>query len=644
MRNKIIIALALIFSLFLIGSGITVYNLINTSGKLKYLVGMHEIEDIRQELFSSILKVSSYVFAAPDTFADHLDEIILNASTMHNAIRRCNDCHHEPGIQKELDENQRQIDDFEQQLSYLITIVSDEQRRHSLQEEVYQKSTEILNRVQAMVNLAALTIDKRTVEATNELNRVYFLVGATLLTTIIFAFLVAQYLTKSITGPIDALLRSTRKIAGGQWGHQADFQTTGEFQELIDSFNQMSGSLAIKREQEELHLQKINDTQKQLIKAEKLTALGTMAGGIAHDFNNILCGMIGHLNILARQIPPNEEHLKTIDTIEKAGFRAADLVKQLLTFARQKPMEQQALNINECLNDVVLLIENTLDKRIKLSLDLNDQLPSVAGDAGQLEQVIINLCVNARDAMPEGGEISLRSDVFEPDEAFCARHQDAEQKKYVILTVQDNGCGINKKILPRIFDPFYTTKEVGKGTGLGLAMVYGIVQNHNGFCTIESTPGRGTTIKVYIPSIDQQIEKTASLPAPTTPADKTILIVDDEPTVVAMLSSHLESLGCHILTASNGQVGVDIFKEKKDEIDLIILDINMPVMCGRDAYQQFIRIKPNVQVLVSTGYVMNEDTSEVLNMGAQGMLQKPYKLEDVNAKIMEILNKTTDTV
>ena len=368
-----------------------------------------------------------------------------------------------------------------------------------------------------------------------------------------------------------------------------------------------------------------------------------MAGGIAHDFNNILCGMIGHLNILARQIPHNEEHLKTIDTIEKAGFRAADLVKQLLTFARQKPMEQQALSINKCLNDVVLLIENTLDKRIKLSLDLNDQLPSVVGDAGQLEQVIINLCVNARDAMPEGGKISLHSDVFEPDDAFCAQHQDAEQRQYVMLTVQDNGCGINKKILPRIFDPFFTTKEVGKGTGLGLAMVYGIVQTHDGFCTIESTPGRGTTIKVYIPSIDQQIKKTSPLPATTTPADKTILIVDDEPMVTAMLSSHLESLGCHILTASNGQIGVDIFKEKKDEIDLIILDINMPIMCGRDAYQQFIRIKPDILVLVSTGYVMNEDTREILNMGAQGILQKPYTLEDVNTKVMEILNNAASS-
>lgn len=641
MRNKIIIAFALIFSLFLVGSGITAYNLVNTSTKLRYLIGLHEIEDIRHELFSSIQRVSSFVFASPEVFADHLDEIILNVDTMHTAIRRCNDCHHEPAVEQELKETQQQVDHFEQQLSYLITLVSDTARRHAQQEEVYHASTEILNRVRSMVNLAAQTINRKTAQAMNELNRVYLLVAVTLLGTFLLSVLIARYLTGSITGPIDALVSSTRQIADGHWGYRADFQTTGEFQELIESFNLMSESLAHTREQEQLHIRKLHDTQKQLIEAEKLTALGTMAGGIAHDFNNILCGMIGHLNILARQIPHNDEHLKTIDTIEKAGFRAADLVKQLLTFARQKAMQQQPVSINKCVNDVVLLIKNTLDKRIRLNLDLHEQLPAVLGDAAQLEQVVLNLCINSRDAMPEGGEISLRTEVFEPDEDFCSRHLDAEQRHYVLFTVQDTGCGINEKILPRIFDPFFTTKEQGKGTGLGLAMVYGIVQNHNGFLAIHSTPGRGTTVKVYIPSIDQQVAEVAATAPSISPADKTILIVDDEPMVVAMLKNHLENLGCRTVTATNGRMAVDILEEKKDEIDLIILDINMPVMCGRDAYHHFIRIKPDILVLVSTGYVMNEDTREVLNMGAQGFLQKPYTMKDVNAKIMKIFNRSS---
>ncbi|MCL7486940.1 MAG: response regulator [Desulfobulbaceae bacterium] len=640
MRAKIIIAFGLIFTLFLAGSGITVYNLVTTSNRLSYLIGLHEIEDIRQELFSSIQRVSSYVFATPDVFADHLDEILLNTNTMHKAIRRCNDCHHAPGVQQDLDETQQLADRLEKQLGHLTTTVADNEQRHAIQTDAYHASSEILDKVQTMVNVAALTIDRRTEKAMKELHRVYFLVGATLLAALILALLIARHLTKSITAPIDELVNSTRKIADGHWGHQTDFQTTGEFQELIEAFNRMSESLAHKREQEKLHIKRLQDTRKQLVEAEKLTALGTLAGGIAHDFNNILCAMIGHLNILAKQIPQEEKYLKTIATIEKAGFRAADLVKQLLTFARQKPMVRQDTDINKCINDVVQLISNTFDKLIKLNLDLSEQLPAVSGDGAQLEQVIINLCVNARDAMPEGGEISIRTELFEPDQAFRDQHQEARQRPYVLLTVQDTGYGINEKILPRIFDPFFTTKEVGKGTGLGLAMVYGIVQNHEGLCTIASVPGQGTTVKIYLPAIEPQTGKSVLSPSSSlTPTGKTILIVDDEPMVAAMLKTHLESLGCKTMTAENGRIAVDLLRDNKDRIDLIILDINMPVMCGRDAYQHFMRIRPDIPVLVSTGYIMDEDTMEILNMGAQGLLQKPYTMKDVNARIMEIFSR-----
>jgi len=638
-RKKIFLVFALIFSLFLLGTCITAYNLINTSNRLKNLISMHEIEDIRQELFSSVLKVSSYVFASPDVFTEHLDEIIANTNTMHDAVRRCSDCHHVPEQQKKLDETREQVELFEQQLSYLITIVSGKERRQAQQTEVYNSSTRILDRVQSMVSQAAATIDQRTVEAMDELRMSYLLVAATLLLTFTLFVLISNYLVKNITEPIDILVQSTRRIAEGEWGFQTDFQATGEFRELVESFNSMSESLAMKREQEQIHLQKLKDTQKQLIEAEKLSALGTMAGGIAHDFNNILCGMIGHLNILARQIPPNEAYRKTIETIEKAGFRAADLVKQLLTFARQKPMERQTIYINKCITDVALLIETTLDKRIRLALDLDEDLPAVRGDGAQLEQVVINLCINSRDAMPEGGELVIRTEVFEPDTEFCDQHRDAQERAYVLMTVRDTGCGINEKILPRIFDPFFTTKDVGKGTGLGLAMVYGIVQNHDGFCTIESAPALGTTVRIYLPAVEGEAKEVVLCGPEDTPAGKTIMIVDDEPMVVAMLRNHLENLGCNVLTAANGQMAVDLLKEKRDEIDLIILDINMPVMCGRDAYHQFVSIRPDIKVLVSTGYVMSEDTREVLNMGAQGFLQKPYRMEDLNTRLMEIFKE-----
>ncbi len=300
MRKRIIIAFALIFALFLTGSAIMIYSMVRTTDNLRYLIGLHEIEDIRQDLFSSIQRVQSYVYASHDVFTANLDEIINNTSIMHQAIRKCNDCHHVPKIKKELDETTRLVDVFEEQLSYLITIVSEVERRQNKQQEVFQLSTDILSKVEYMVSAAGATIQKRTGEAMDNLNRVYIMVALTMFGTLVLAVVIANYLSNFITRPIDALVESTRKISRGQWGYQTTIRTTGEFKELVSSFNRMSHSLARQREREQLHVEELRNAQKQLVEAEKLTALGTLAGGIAHDFNNILCGMLGHLNLLSK--------------------------------------------------------------------------------------------------------------------------------------------------------------------------------------------------------------------------------------------------------------------------------------------------------------------------------------------------------
>jgi len=636
MKKRIFIAFFLIFFLFLSGSGIMIYNLVRTTADLRNLIGLHEIEDIRQDLFSSVQKVSVYIYGSSTVFTDHLDEVIKNTQKMHNAIRRCNDCHHQPDVEAELIETTQMVDHFEEQLSYLITIVADVERRHSQQDEVYQASSNILDRVQDMINRASRTIERKTVQATNKLERVYVLVAITLLVTILSSLLVAHFLALKITKPIDALLDGTRKIANGKWGYQTDFDAPGEFQELLDAFNMMSRSLAHKKDLEQRHLEELRQTQQQLIEAEKLTALGTMAGGIAHDFNNILCGMIGHLNILARQIPPDEEHRKTINTIEQAGFRAAELVKQLLTFARQKPMQIAPVDINKCIRDVLVLVKDTFSNCIQVQFAEGENLPPVYGDVSQLEQVFLNLCINARDAMIDGGTITISSSTAILDDQSCATRPDASPGSYVRVTVKDTGAGINEKILPRIFDPFFTTKEVGKGTGLGLAMVYGIVKNHEGFCTIESIPGQGTTFSVYLKTAEGQSSETVR-PEPASLEGRTFLIVDDEIIVTSMLKDYLEDLGCKVLIAHNGKEAVDIFKKKRNEIDLVILDIIMPVMNGKETFQELIKIEPDVRVLVSSGYILNAETQEILNMGALGFLQKPYSMDAVESRLREML-------
>ncbi|GAB4340089.1 MAG: hypothetical protein Kow0089_13520 [Desulfobulbaceae bacterium] len=641
MRKKILASLTLIFSLFLVGSGFTIYSLVTTTDRLRSLIGLHEIEEIRQELFNSIQQASSYVFAPREVLQDHFNEILSNSEKMHSVIRSCSDCHHESEVQRQLDAARDLADRFEQELSTLITMEAQPDRLHRQQEEVYRASTAVLVTIQEMITRASESIDRKTVATMNELNRIYLLVGVTLLGTLLIALFIARRLTREITEPVEVLLDSARRITHGQWGYQADYQADREFQELITAFNRMSESLAIKREQEQLHLQKLQETQRQLVEAEKLSALGTLAGGIAHDFNNILCGMIGHLNILSRRITADEESLKTIRTIESAAFRAADLVKQLLTFARRKKLEPKILDLNSSLREVTSLIGTTLDKRVRLRLDLEEELPPVRADPSQVEQVIVNLCVNARDAMNGEGEIRISTSRYSPGEDFRARHHDARVDEYVVLSVSDTGCGINEKILPRIFDPFFTTKEVGKGTGLGLAMVYGIVKSHEGICEIESEPGRGTTVRVYLPAARGAAEASPASATPhSLPADSTILIVDDEPMVAEMLGFHLEREGCSVLTAANGREAVDILTEHRDRIDLIILDINMPVMGGLEAYRRFMEVAPEVPVLVATGNVMNEEAVQVLEMGARGYLQKPFRMEEITASIARVLQRS----
>ncbi len=640
MKKRIFTTFFLIFSLFLCGSTVVLYNLYTTTSELRYLIGLHEIEDIRQDLFLSIQKVQTYAYASNPVFNEHLDIIVASTRKMDKSIQQCNSCHHDPAIQHELAETLRMVKTFEKKLSYLITLVSNDIRRQKKQVEVVELSDSILARVQGMVRRAGKSIQAKTESTMNNLNKAYIIIGATLLSTCILALFIAGYLTRRITRPIDALVSGTRKITRGEWGYQSDFQATSEFRELIESFNKMSRSLAQTRDKEKKYVQELKETQQQLIEAEKLKSLGTLAGGIAHDFNNILCGMIGHLNILERNISPSADQLKIIQTIEHAGFRAAELIKQLLAFARQKPLEHKPVLLNDCVQQVILLLKNSFSKRIEIKVELDENIHPIQGDRSLIEQIVMNLCLNSRDAMPEGGTLTIQTDNLTLDKQFCAHQLDALPGQYVRLRIQDTGTGIDEQVLPQIFDPFYTTKEVGKGTGLGLAMVYGAVKSHAGFCEIESKTGHGTTFDIYLP-VTAERERFKTMPNSQTGSithdKKTILIVDDEEWIARMLSDYLTEQNYTTLIALNGREGVDMLNRNRDNIDLIILDINMPVMDGYEAYQEFVKIRSDIKVLVSTGYIMNNETRKILELGAQGFIHKPYKVDELDAKIRELL-------
>ncbi len=506
MKKRIIGSLALIFVLFLAGSLAVVYNLSSTTARLRHLISLHEIEDIRQDLNLSVQRVLTYVHASEDVFTDNINEVIQNCNILDEAIERCYSCHHRPAIQKELDAMRQLGKQFQNRLSYLITTVRDSPWRQRNQREADITGTQLLHKVQDMVNRAALTIQDQTTLAMSRINRSHTFIALTLIITLLVALAIAQYLILTTVRPIEALLTATRRIADGELGYETDYKAPDEFGELIATFNAMSRSLAEKEAENrrlttslEQKIQELEQTQRQLVETEKLTALGTLAGGIAHDFNNILCGIISNITVLKRGQRRDTSQYALLETIEQAGFRAADLVQQLLTFARQGIGTVQMLSVNTHVNNIIKLLQASLPPSIGLSLELEKDLPQIAGDPTRLEQVIMNLCLNARDAMPNGGELTIRTSTTELDDNFRTIHPEARPGRYVTIDIADTGEGMDEQVKARIFEPFFTTKPFGKGTGLGLAIVHGIVKSHQGFCIVETQPGQGSRFTIYLP-------------------------------------------------------------------------------------------------------------------------------------------------
>jgi signal transduction histidine kinase len=503
MKKRIVLSLTLIFFLFLTGTGVLLYYLFSSSTSLRYLISLHEIEDIRQELGYNLQNTQFYIYAPPKVFAEHLDDVIESINLLDESISSCNDCHHEDEIRQEIQSAEKLVTVLKEELSYLITMVTEGQRRQQLQANVSELNNEIKAKVHGMVLRAAATIQRKSDAVMYQIDKTYVYLCFTLLLTLLLAFFVAQFLMKSITMPINALVKATEEIGAGNWGYQISYLAKDEFAALIDIFNTMSRSLHKKKEQLQLQMDELKSAQDQLVQAERLTALGTMAGGIANDFNNILGAMMGHLSLLKKSIPQDDENLTILSIVEEAGFRASELNNQLLAFARKKTSKPKSVNITECISNVFNLLSSTLSNSISIRFNLVEPAPYLLGDQTQIEQVIMNLCFNACDAMPDGGELKISTINRFLDEQFLEKykHTDIKSGEYVQLIISDTGAGIDKKVMSHIFEPFFTTKGEGKGTGLGLAIVYGIVKAHGGCCFVDSVVGSGTTFTIYLPML-----------------------------------------------------------------------------------------------------------------------------------------------
>jgi two-component system cell cycle sensor histidine kinase/response regulator CckA len=377
--------------------------------------------------------------------------------------------------------------------------------------------------------------------------------------------------------------------------------------------------------------------QAQLQQAQKMEAIGTLAGGIAHDFNNLLMGIQGQVSLVVMDMAPKHPHYERLKSIEKQIQSGARLTSQLLGYARKGRYEVRTFDLNQLVQDVSDTFGRT-KKEITIHRELLDALSPVEADPGQLEQLLFNLFVNAADAMPNGGDLVLRTGNTTHREMQGKLYR-PQPGDYVFLKVTDNGSGMDRTTLERIFDPFFTTKERGRGTGLGLASAYGIVKGHGGYIDVDSIKDHGTTFTIYLPASAKTIQKGVKRSDQVDEGSETVLLVDDEDTIREVGGELLQAMGYRVLLAGDGEEAVEVYRQHRDQIDVVLLDMVMPSMGGGAAYDQLKAIDPKVKVLLSSGYSIDGEAAKIIARGCDGFIQKPFTMRDLSGRIKEILVK-----
>jgi len=376
-------------------------------------------------------------------------------------------------------------------------------------------------------------------------------------------------------------------------------------------------------------------TEQALHQSQKLDAIGQLAGGIAHDFNNMLGGIIGATEMLGLILPDDPKAKQFHEVIMKSASRAADLAGKLLTFSRMGAQVSTKLEMHEVIEGTVDLLGNTIDRRISIKTDLTAERRVVRGDLSQLQNALLNLGINAAQAVDGDGQISFSSRVVTLDPGYCMSSPFVlEHGQYIEVEVRDNGCGIERAHIDKIFDPFFTTKADKHGTGLGLASVYGTVKQHNGAVDIYSEVGVGSVFHILLP-LDLTDEAEESVAAEPVRGSGRILVVDDEEVLRVTVKALLETLGYEVVLAENGMQAIDIFTERAEPIDLVLLDMMMPVMNGRDCFDALQKHSPDVKIILSSGFSHEEDLMALKEKGVKGFLRKPYSSAQLSAMFLE---------
>jgi two-component system cell cycle sensor histidine kinase/response regulator CckA len=409
---------------------------------------------------------------------------------------------------------------------------------------------------------------------------------------------------------------------------------------IVISSGEIVGSSQISRD-----ITRINQLERQNQQAQKMEAIGTLAGGVAHDFNNMLTIIISYCDLLLDGLAPDDPSRCMLDEIRIAGERAAMLTRQLLAFSRQQILEAKVLDLNHIVNDTEKMLRRLIGEDIIVSLVLDPALRPVKADAGQIQQVLMNLAANARDAMPEGGRFTIETQNVTLDEAYCQSYDDLQPGEYSLLAATDNGTGMDEKTKARIFEPFFTTKEVGKGTGLGLPMVFGIAKQSGGHVEVYTELGQGSTFKVYLPQVKQPVKSQTSQPGRSAAPKgcETLLLAEDEETVRVLARRILQSCGYKVLEAANGQEAIRLAESHEGAIDLLVSDVVMPHLSGRKLAEQMVKLRPGVKVLFVSGYTDDAVIRHGVLEADFAFLQKPFTSASLLQKVRDVLDRPLES-
>jgi two-component system, cell cycle sensor histidine kinase and response regulator CckA len=381
--------------------------------------------------------------------------------------------------------------------------------------------------------------------------------------------------------------------------------------------------------------------ERQLQQAQKMEAIGRLAGGVAHDFNNMLGVINGYSEILKSHSDLDSAIRQPIEEICSAGKKAAALTQQLLAFSRKQIIQPRVIDLNEVVSNLSKMLRRLIGDDIELTMRFSSHAAQVKVDVGQIEQVLMNLAVNARDAMPSGGKLAIETDICDLDESYAIRHKPVRPGRYVRLTIADSGCGMDQETMSHLFEPFFTTKELGRGTGLGLSIVYGIIKQCDGYIWAYSEPERGSSFKIYLPlQAAAEQERTVAPPrAERLRGTENILLVEDDPSLRTMMSGFLKSLGYSVVEADNGEAAMEMMKDAAHLVELLITDITMPKMSGRDLADRLVTKFPKLRVLYISGYT-HDGAVQTRALGAsETFLQKPFALSELSRMIRELLEK-----